>query len=525
MYTTKVKKLLVVVALGSIAFLSSFIAATPPAIHAAASIPTVTGPTPETSDSYPFGAANHTGTPQNLSQFGYVEEEYFVSGVANIYEFDANGKAIVKTPNAAYTTRILVRRPSSPQNISGTVVVELLNPTRMYDVDFQWQFSRDYLLEHKDIWVGITIKPVAAKALKTFDSKRYAPISWANPLPLDQTCPSPASALRDTVPATENGLIWDIVSQVGALVRSNLAQNPLKEFPVDKVYLTGYSQSGGYVITYINFIRPLPATTLANGKLIYDAYLIGDGDGLYGLAPALNQCAAPVQLGDPRFIIKPRAEPVISVVSQTRVGTSAGDRRPDSDSPTDRYRRYEIPGASHVSQRDRALSPRPEDCAKTGISFPPPVCTEITAYGISDFPFEYFMDAAFANLEIWVRSGTPPPKTPLISTMTVPGSPLPAAELDKYNNALGGVRSPYVDVPIATYYGISTPGNPASRLSCTLSGYKIPFKKDVLIELYPTHDAYVKKVSEQVDAMVKERLLTKSDGQRIKNEAAQAVVP
>ena len=315
-----------------------FIAVTPSAIHAAASIPSVTGPIPETADSYPFGAANHTGTPQNLSQFSYVEEEYFVSGVANVYEFDANGKAIAKTPNAAYTTRILVRRPSSPKEFSGTVVVELLNSTNMYDVDYQWQFSRDYLLEHKDIWVGITSKPVAAKALKTFNPKRYAPISWANPLPLDQTCPSPASALRDTVPATENGLIWDIASQVGALVRSYLAQNPLKGFPVDKVYLTGYSQSGGYVITYINFIRPLPAATLTNGKPIFDAYLIGDGDGLYGLAPVLNQCAAPVQLGDPRFIIQPRPEPVISVVSQTRVGTSAGDRRPDSDSPMDLYR-------------------------------------------------------------------------------------------------------------------------------------------------------------------------------------------
>jgi hypothetical protein len=135
------------------------------------------------------------------------------------------------------------------------------------------------------------------------------------------------------------------------------------------------------------------------------------------------------------------------------------------------------------------------------------------------------MDAAFANLEVWVRSGTPPPKTSLMNIKTVPGVPIPVAELDKYNNALGGVRSPYVDIPIATYYGSSTPGNQTSRLSCTLSGYKIPFKKDLLVDLYPTHDAYVKKVKESVESLVKERLITQSDGLKIIKEAEQAAVP
>jgi hypothetical protein len=53
----------------------------------------------------------------------------------------------------------------------------------------------------------------------------------------------------------------------------------------------------------------------------------------------------------------------------------------------------------------------------------------------------------------------------------------------------------------------------------------VPFKKDVISELYPTHDSYVKKVSSQVDALVKARLLTKSDGQKIKNESTKAAVP
>ena len=172
-----------------------------------------------------------------------------------------------------------------------------------------------------------------------------------------------------------------------------------------------------------------------------------------------------------------------------------------------------------------ALSPTAADAARAGVPFRDSDCTEITAHGLTDFPFEYFMIAAFYNLDEWVRTGAIPPKAPLMSLKKVPGVLLPVPEVDTYSNALGGVRSPYVDEPIAAYFGTSTPGNPASRLSCNLSGYKIPFTKEALAGLYPTHDAYVKKVSDEVDAMVKGRRLMPSDGRRIKDEAARTPVP
>src|SRR3972149_10548867 len=106
-------------------------------LHAAAPIPNVTGPIPVTGDSYPFNAANHSIVPQDLSKFNYIEEEYFVSGLANIYDFNSDGKIMVKTADAPYTTRILMRRPASPNEFSGTIIVELLNPTARYDLDVQ----------------------------------------------------------------------------------------------------------------------------------------------------------------------------------------------------------------------------------------------------------------------------------------------------------------------------------------------------------------------------------------------------
>src|ERR1700757_2887091 len=66
---------------------------------------------PVTKDSYPLGAADYLNIPEDLSKVGYLEEEYFVSGLANVYEWSAPGAATVRTPNAPYTTRMLVRRP------------------------------------------------------------------------------------------------------------------------------------------------------------------------------------------------------------------------------------------------------------------------------------------------------------------------------------------------------------------------------------------------------------------------------
>jgi hypothetical protein len=160
------------------------------------------------------------------------------------------------------------------------------------------------------------------------------------------------------------------------------------------------------------------------------------------------------------------------------------------------------------------LGVKPEDAKKAGVEVSPPNCKEIATYGLTDFPLQYFMNAAFANLDAWVRSGTLPPKTGFI-----------AGESDRYGNRLGGLRSPYVEVPLATYHETSTPNDLMSAFICPVLGYKVPLGKDVLATLYPTHEAYVKKVADSVDGLVKERLLTKTDGEKIKKEAEGATVP
>jgi hypothetical protein len=139
-------------------------------ITAATPLPKVSGPIEVTASSYPFGAADHNRVPTDLGKVGYVEEEFFAGGMANVYDWpEGRGPAVVRTPNAPYTTRVLVRRPISRAKFSGNVIVEMLNPSNLFDLNIGWAISHDQIARSGDVWVGITIKPISIEALKNFD--------------------------------------------------------------------------------------------------------------------------------------------------------------------------------------------------------------------------------------------------------------------------------------------------------------------------------------------------------------------
>jgi hypothetical protein len=93
------------------------------AASAAVPTPTVTGPVPSDLSS---PTKNHTffATDLDLKSRGYVEEEFFFSGVANTYDATFSGgigarptaspTANVVTAGNPYTTRMVVRRPAHP---------------------------------------------------------------------------------------------------------------------------------------------------------------------------------------------------------------------------------------------------------------------------------------------------------------------------------------------------------------------------------------------------------------------------
>ena len=471
--------------------------------------PKTVGPLPVSASSYPWDAAAHGLTPVSLGRSGYVEREYLVKGHANVYS-EASGGALGVNATGPYVTRILVRRPADPQRFSGRVIVELNNPTSNYDVDIMWAALHDYLIQRGDAYVGISIKPVVLAAMQKFDPSRYARLSMANPSP-SSTCPQGSST-------TETGLAWDMISQIGALLKHPGAGNPLAGLHVRDLYLTGYSQSGGYMVTYINDFTP--HFSLPGGAPIFDGYLDAAGYGFTELAP-INQCAVPAAPGGPGFILRPPGNaPVIDVQTLSDSYSFFGwaGEEPNSNTPADRYQLYQVPGSSHIWAYQVAFTPGGAELTRAG--FPANDWQDNCLDPINPVPLQYVMDGAVENLDRWVRRGIAPPAAPHI---TAAGDGTPGATIvnDQYGNAQGGVRTPYVDVPIATYYG-TTPG-PGT---CTLLwGHWAPFNPAQLATLYPTHAAYVTPVKDEANRLAEEHWLTRQDAALISAEAQRANVP
>ena len=472
-------------------------------------LPTVTGPIPVTDTSYPF--MDRMGPPREAAlKAGYVEEEFFVSGFANVYDWDASGNPVVRTPDAPYTTRILVRRPANLNKFSGTVWVEPFNPTLAIDLDRMWQLHYEQILRDGDAYVGITSKPIAMVALQNFDPVRYAPLSMANPLPPDQqTCgslPGEPGYSLNTSKLYENGLIWDIISQVGAVLKSQGRQNPLGA-AATHVYGEGWSQTGGFALRYFSTFGPL--AKLSDGSHVYDGWLTGGATG----PTAINQCSSVSSSTDPRNQIRPNGVPVISIRTQGDFFSFAY-RRADGDTPDDQYRLYELAGPSHDTTTIFENFAPDADIIKAGVTPPDPT---VCGYQyITDFPYEYYFNAAASNLKGWATDGIAPPHAERFQY-----DANNQLVLDQYGNAVGGLRSPYLDVPIATYHtGISN-----GIFTCIVLGDKVPFSEQLLQQLYRNHGQYVSQVVQSTNALVAQGFLPNYNINEIKTEAAQVDVP
>lgn len=467
----------------------------------------VTGPVPVTPESHPFGAAGHTLQPQNMAEFGYVEEEFFISGNANVYNWPERGKLEIRTPDVPYTTRLLIRRPVNAARFSGNVIVEMLNPSNLFDLNIAWAISHKQILRNGDAWVGITAKPIAVETLKQFDAQRYAPLSWANPLAASD--PLNCEVSRDTTQANENGLIWDIHTQVGSWLRSADSANPFRynssESIADKLYAWGYSQTGSFLYTYINAIHP--EVIKARGTSLFDGYLVAVSSG----PSSINQCAPRIARDDPRRPIENAGVPVIHIMSQSDYLFGIASRQADSDSPSNQFRRYEIAGSGHASPDELYWGAKPADLLKAGRAVPPLACNEGPR---SRFPNRLAFNTALVWLDQWARNDIAPPRADLIQV--VDGQPV----LDEHGNVIGGLRSPYVDVATSTWNGNST-----GESFCRIAGHEIPFSPEKLKELYPTHSAYVNAVMNSVRELVSLGFLLDQDGAEIIREAQDADIP
>jgi hypothetical protein len=139
------------------------------------------------------------------------------------------------------------------------------------------------------------------------------------------------------------------------------------------------------------------------------------------------------------------------------------------------------------------------------------------------YPFGYVADAAFADLTKWLDEGTPPPRAARIRvTDTRAGT----TSRDRFGNALGGLRTPFVDVATATY-SPSDGSAHETNLSglCPLIGFSVPFSHTTLRSLYPSHADYLARVTHEANELVHKGFWVASDAANVVRQAAASDVP
>lgn len=493
-----------------------------PARTTAVALPSVT-PIPVTATSHPWLYYKATQRPLELDKLGFVEEEFLVSGTANVYDWPANPAAnlVVKYSSASYATRILMRRPADLSRFSGTVIVETMNPARAFDMAIVHGFLSDSMLERGDAWIGISM-PGVIESLKRFDASRYSTLTFANPAPREAVCAegrggrgrgAGAAAAAQAVPVRsviEPGLRLDAIAQVGAWARS-AAGNPLGS-SVRNVLLVGHT--GGDVATYVSSVGH--EARLANGKPVYDGYLAHSGSN----AGALMNCGTPLPPGDMRAIPGRAGVPVIVMKTQSDLPYAG---RPDSDAPDDIFRIYDIPASAHADKWLFRYLPTVADQKKASDRLPvtdewpfDSTC-DIPDLRMNDFPQGYIVSGAVNNLERFARDRTPLPKSARVETETVNGTT--HLRLDQYGNALGGVRSPWVDAPTGTFTAELTGENP----TCAEMVHHEVWAWHKTAEIYGTYANYATKVNASIDNMVRNRWITDSAAKHIRDELLKPV--
>jgi hypothetical protein len=159
------------------------------------------------------------------------------------------------------------------------------------------------------------------------------------------------------------------------------------------------------------------------------------------------------------------------------VFSTAAVRQPD----TDRFRLWEVPGTAHA---DRHL---------VGES-----TAEIVDCGvpINDGPFHVVAKAALRHFVGWVEGGEPPPEAP---PLEVTEGDAPEMRRNPDGIALGGVRTPPVDVPSRVLSGLKGPSN---SVICLLLGSTTPLPPERLAELYPSRAEFEQRYEAAVDEAI-----------------------
>jgi hypothetical protein len=413
------------------------------------------------------------GSQSTLGAMDYVEEEYWLEGTSVRYELvgerGSDGRWGAKpTETAPYRTRMLVRRPRDPGEFRGTAVVEWLNVSVGADGAPDWASLHRQIVRSGMAWVGISAQRAGVLGGGLMEG---APLISVDP------------ARYGSLEHPGDDYSYDIYNQGAAALRSPEGAAVLGGRAPDCLLSVGSSQSAAALLTYINAVHPL--TKVFDGYLLHARGTIGfpltdfvlpvsaatDLKGLQEILGSLPADRVRTDLGVPVMALQSEGDAI------ALVGWLA--RQDDSE----HYRLWEITGAAHgdlyaggaAVSDDGTLSHQ----QLVDLLQQPPDFGGIAVEKFNSSPHQHYVGhASLVALDRWVRDGTPPPCAPRIEI-----SPEGLPVTDEFGIARGGVRTPWVDVPVATHSG--APWSLDIDFLEALPGFTEPFDAEQLAKLYP----------------------------------------
>jgi hypothetical protein len=424
---------------------------------------------------------------------GYTLTEYLVSGTAKTY---------TDSPTTApFAARVLVARPTDPSAFNGTVLAEWENVTGQFPAGPGMVWLHHHILPKGYAYVAVNAQKVGHDFLQKWDPVRYAALG--------------------VHPGDDYS--YDIYSQsVQAITHSSVMDG----LAVDNIIGYGQSQSAGRLNNYMNLAQ--------NDAGVLDAAIIQADGGKQKSFPDLRV-------------------PLVQFETEDSITSTA----PDPKNNPHFYRLWEVVGTAHLGSENQSPGvltvptagvtgkpklpwsldvaywehnhygeegPSPSTGAPvpdTGVHPPPgtipsapfvPKDTPGAAGGCggNEMPFRYALEAALEGLHYHLLGERPmvpqPPRATFVDGVL---------QRDRFGNALGGLRLPPIDVPVATY----------RPDGCSLFGSTTPLSQAQLLAEYPTHADYVARMDKAIDDAVAKRYMTPEGGEQMHRKADRSRIP
>lgn len=459
------------------------------------------------------GSAPDIMRDYDLAALGYYEKEFSFEGTASSYELQGERGVdgrwdVAPGARAPFRTRFVVRRPIEPDRFSGTVVVEWHNVSAGIDAAPDWGFFHRYLATQGHAWVGVSAQKVGIDGGGFVDG-----------IHLKILAPERYSGLEHPGDAWS----FDIFTQVGALLRVQGDENPLGGLVPECLIAAGESQSAACLVTYINAIDP--HAQLFNAFFVHGRPGVGvsiegafiasaRGEGMEATRRAISATGESIRQ-DARV-------PVLVLQSETDVILLGGGlaKQPDSEF----IRVWEIAGAAHADTYTVSAGRHDDGTLNPELLAELLRPTTNLMIGITDRPINagpqqhYVSQAALSHLARWGAGGEPPPQASRLDV----DAERSGFRLDEHGLALGGIRTPWVDVPTAVMSGLGQNGESFTMLF----GRTEPFDEGMLTALYPGGEAeYLKRFEASLDATISAGFILEDDRTEILAVAAASYPP